>query len=243
MALRTTFEQIVNMTSDESKLSSATSRGTDHREHIRAVVRRWYQILGEAHEWQHLKIKRSDAGKVIAAGSRYYDFPANLNIDQPFTVWVKSGGSWDEIPFGISPAEYSVHDSDEDVRADPIQRWDWYGGGGESAQFEVWPMPATNDTEPSYGSIRFEGKKILTPLTSNAARADIDDIVLSLFSAGTLFAETGKDKAALEKFEAGNTRIGTLTGARASGVRVAFGRGVIDDGSSRPRHPTFIRGS
>ena len=239
MALRKTFEQIVEATRNEARLSSNTSRGVDHLEHIEQIIKRNYYSLCEDFDWKHLQIKRGDATgnrKVLQAGERYYDWPVNLNPLKVSAAWVKWGGTWQPVNPGIGYENYSAYDPAEDQRVDPVSRWDYYGG----TQFEVWPLPATNGTADGDSEIAFEGQKLPEQVVDNTSRLDMDDILLSLMAAAELLQENDS-KAAQGKAGLASARFLSMRSNMGGVVRYVMGGGAIGQGASEPRHPTFIR--
>jgi len=239
MTLRATLQEVVNMVRAEARLSTNTSRGIDHLEHIQQLIKRHYYMLAEDYDWRHLEIKR-DTGtsrKVLQANSRYYDFPTALNPLRITDAWVKFGGTWQKLDFGITYEDRSSFDPDIPQTTDPVQKWDFYGG----TQFEVWPMPASNGTANDDGEIAFEGQKNVERLTGNSSRLDMDDMLVSLFVATEILAENEKELAAKLKGEAAMTRLGRLRANTGSKTRYRMGLGRVDDGARRPQHPTHIR--
>jgi hypothetical protein len=216
MALRTTLEELVEMVRDEARLSSNSSRGADHRNHIVRIIKRHYETLLDEHDWEHLQIKREDAGKDMQAGQRYYDFPANLDIGRISKVWYKWNGTWIPLTYGIDASHYTAQDSDEDERRDPAERWDFYS----PTQFEVWPMPATNGAE-----VRFEGVRKGERLLNDGSRADLDDNMIALFAAGEILLENGQKDAAQAKIEAARRIMGQQKRRFSGNSRVRVGMG------------------
>jgi hypothetical protein len=230
MALRTTLEELVEMVRDEARLSSNNSRGVDHRPHIIRLIKRHYQTLLEEHEWEHLQIKREDAGKTMQAGQRYYDFPVNLDTGRISKVWYKWGNDWRELIYGISPHDYNDQDSDDGERRDPAEKWDFYS----AQQFEVWPTPISNSNE-----VRFEGVRKGEQLLMENSRADLDDNMIALFVAGEVLAENGQKDAAQLKIEAARRIMGQQKRRFSGNSRVRMGLGC---GGRDPRfYPRDIK--
>jgi len=209
----TSLSLLTEMVQDESRTSSATSRGVDHRAYLQRLIKRVQQELYDDYDWPFMRITRDAAGKDMAAGQRYYDFPTALNPDRISRVWHQFGGLWTPLDQGITPAEYNAYDSDADVRADPPQKWDWYG----ESQFEVWPLPASAN-----GEVRFEGMKSLTLLSNDAATADLDDHLIVLFCAAEVLAPNNQKDASL-KLQKAQRRLATLRGNLGTQKRVVFG--------------------
>lgn len=237
--LRNTLGQVIEMTREEARLSTNTSRGTDHLTHVTRVIKRHYEMKAEEWDWQHLELRGSDAGVIMAAGQRYYNFPVAVNINKITRAVHKWGNEWCPLSNGISNDEYSVYDSELDVRADPVLRWDFSG----QAQFEVWPLPASIS-----GEVRFEGQRKAEALVDNDSRLDLDDVLISLYAASTLLMEHDRENAAAEKSAAAVSRLAWCKAALSDRGRYVIGMGGRTGAASshtprlRPRHPTYIRG-
>lgn len=217
MARNSTFGSIIEMTLDEARLSTNSSRGVDHRNHVKTLIRNMYEMLYDEHDWPFKRIKREDAGKDIEAGSRYYDFPAALDLTRAFSLYVKWGEIWLILDYGIGTEHYSYYDSDDDERTDPPLRWQIY----DENQFEIWPMPATNLP----GGLRFEGTRKFTPLIDDGSRCDLDDIMIAKFVAGRILGRNKAPDAGQVLAEA-QQRLMTLK-ARAPRPRVIMGAGGV----------------
>lgn len=235
--LRTTFEEIIEMTRSEARLSTNSSRGIDHLDYVRQVIRRNYALLAEQFDWEHLRLKRGDAYKALSAGQRYYNFPTNLNPQKIECAWVKWSGLWDPVGYQITNDNYNDLDSDQDQRSDPVERWDYYANA-DLNQFEVWPIPASNDV-----TIYFEGQKIITALTENASRADLDDHLLALASAAEMLRDQSKDEAADRKEAKFQERLITCRAGSADKSRFAIGMSdpKMRSHVRRPREIKYVR--
>jgi len=201
MALRSTLDEIVEMARDEARISTNSTRSVDHLAHVRQLVRRHYNSLLDDFSWKHLVLKREDAMKPMSAGQRYYDFPADLNIMKFEAVWFLWGNQWCRLTEGIGLDQYNIKDSESDERSDPAERWAWYGHN----QFEIWPIPASGA-----GKVSFEGQKKGEKLVDGTNRADLDDIMVSLYVAGELLNENKQKDAAAAKISLANNRRGRM---------------------------------
>lgn len=241
MALRTTFGTVIEQTRNEARLSSNTSRGIDHLEHIKQVITRIYKTLAEDYDWQHLELKRdsSVSRKLLQAGSRYYNFPTAVNPMKITGMWVKWGTSWLPVDYGITYADRTAFDPDDsDVRVDPIRKWMFYNGD----QFEVWPLPATNGTADGENEVAFEGQKVVEDLTSTSSRLDMDDHLVVLMAAAELLAETKQPEIAQIKGAAAMARLARVRANMGGRTRVRMGIGVVNEGAGQiPRHPRWVR--
>lgn len=215
MARGVQLSQVVERLQHEVRSSTATSRGIDNREFLKHVIRRSQELIYEEHWWPFLKAEKASSMKEMAAGQRYYDFPEGINRDRIMAVWAQFGTSiWTPIDQGISPENYTAHDSDAGARADPVVRWDYHG----LEQFEVWPMPASNG-----GDVWFEAMIPLPALTLESSELVLDDAVVYLRAAAEILAADGQ-KDAQAKLAQSESRIRKLLGNTGNKSRVVLGR-------------------
>jgi hypothetical protein len=218
----------------EARLSGNTSRGTDHLDTVKRVIRRRYTTLAESHDWQHLRLSDTDGTKTLAAGQRYYDFPTAVNPGRIACAHVQWGNTWLRVEYGIGIDDYNIFDSLADERSDPTQKWAFRS----DSQFEVWPIPATNDV-----SFRFTGDKKIEALTDNDSRLDLDDELVTLFAAAELLASAKQDDAET-KMALAQARLSQLKGnyGTRSRVRIGLGRVPSDAAHDASRTTLYIRG-
>lgn len=201
-----------------------TALGETELDELQQLIRRHQELLYDAHDWEHLKVRNAD--KVMSAGQRYYDFPADFNLERIVNASVYWGGQWTPVDYGIDPTcDYNAHDSDNDARLDPVLKWSIYS----PTQFEAWPIPATATT------LRFSGVRKLGALTSDDDVSDLDDIMIVLFAAAEKRAgkPDGKVKATLAQ-----NRFNLLTGRMEKHAPFRFGESSDDN---RPHRGTVIR--
>lgn len=238
--LRVTFQEVVQAVRAECGLSTNTSRGIDHLDNIRQLVRRHYATLAEEYDWQHLEIRREspDSRKLLQAGSRYYDWPVALNPLKIEKAWQKWGNLWVPLGYGIDYRGYNYSDSDANMRSDPVLSWAFSGGD----QFEVWPLPASNGALNSSNEIAFQGQRKITPLLEDGDRLDMDDIVVTLRVSTEILAAQKRMEAASVKGEAAKSRMDVLRANLSDKSRYVMGKGeVSESGVGWPRHPEQIR--
>lgn len=213
MSRNVTLNELTEQVRAECRLSTNTSRGLDDLSNIQQMIRRVQETLYDDFDWPFMRIAKTEATKTLAAGQRYYDFPTNMNMERAFSLWSNSSSVWGKLEQGISLADYSAQDSDEDDRSDPALKWDIIS----ETQFEIWPMPASNG-----GLVRFDGLKKLTPLIDVNARADLDDRLIVLFVAAEILA-ANKQPDAQVKMENAQKRLNTLRGRLSSQKRLFMG--------------------
>lgn len=191
MPLNSTFDEIIEASLDEARLSTNQSRGVDHRNYVKRLIRRYYNFFWADTDWPFAQIRREDAGKDIQAGSRYYDFPAELDTIRAFNVFYKLGAAWTLLQYGIGTEQYSAFDSDAGEVTDPPLRWCIR----DRQQFEIWPIPASDLA----GGLRFEGYRVKSPLTTGSSRCDIDDDLISLHVAAEILEGNKSADAATKR--------------------------------------------
>lgn len=180
MARGTTLNILVEQLRLELQQAQSPALGQNARPaHIHAL-KTTQERLYDDWNWPHLRITR-DVDMV--AGSRYYNFPDDINPERAIKCQVKYNGVWQggDLSYGIDATHYNISDSDEDARMDPVARWQLYEGD----MFEAHPMPATDGV----CSLRFTGIKNLSPLIANADTADLDDTLIVLYAAVKLLGE------------------------------------------------------
>lgn len=145
--------------------------------------------------WPHMKVRPT---KNVSAGQRYYDLPTDLDYDRVDKVQHLWSGIWSQpLTRGISMADYNTFNSDDDVRSDPVLKWDVVSVSG-ATQIEIWPMPETSVT----AGLRFTGRRALKPLLVDSDVCDLDSEILLLYAAGTYLENVDPAKANAKKSQA-----------------------------------------
>jgi hypothetical protein len=190
--------------------------------------------LYDEFDWPFLKVQ---SDKVLAAGERYYDVPANMNLERIVAVDTQQGGIWVPVERGISLDDYSGCNSDLGGRRDPAERWD-VRDTGDGEQIEVWPIPATNGL-----TLRFTGYRKLNALVEDSDRADLDDQLIVAFAAAEMFAGKRDNDNAQLKLQQGQNRLKLLQGRVTKNRRGGFvlgGSPRDEDDHGRPRGVTVV---
>lgn len=215
MARGTTLSELRLKVRAEARLSTNTSRGIDNQDYMDQMINRVYETLWDDHDWTFLRVLRSDAGKTLSAGARYYDYPTAMSLETIDEVWAKFGSSWHKLEYGIDPSVYNGLDSDDNQRSDPPLRWTHR----DEDQFEIWPLPASND-----GELRFVGRRKFTELVNDNDQCEIDDILIALICAGEILAGQKQPDSQL-KLDQAMARLGKLKGRTASKSTINFATG------------------
>lgn len=219
MARGKTLGELTEQVRHECRKSSNASRGIDNLSHIQQVIRRVYEELYDEFDWPHMKVWRD---KTINAGQRYYDFPSDLNLERTSDkVYFEYGSVWVPIAYGVDPEDYTIHNSDNDERADPVLKWHIIDASG-TPQFEVWPLPASS------GTVRFTGIKAKTELSDNAAKCDLDDVMVVLFASAEIL-EAAQAPDARTKMSKANARKMRMQGRTQKSARYKMTGEKVDD--------------
>ncbi len=188
MARGTQLRELIDMLRAEIGASLDRSNSMNSLDSHKYALRNTQQWLYENYDWPFLRVSRD---KDLAAGQRYYSYPADLpyeNIRAIYTLW---GARWQPVAHGIDPvADYNT--LDENFRTDPVQRW----ASDTPGQFEVWPVPA------SPGRLRIEGKLKLTPMREESDPCTLDDLLIVLYAAAKLLARANAGDAPVKLQEA-----------------------------------------
>lgn len=188
--------------------------------------------LCASYSWPFLEDKWD---KAIPAGTRWIAFPtsnirgisSSINHEQHIKAFCLHQTKYHELIYGISTELMNIHDSAADERQDPIQHWAEDTNSGDSSnpdEFEVWPIPVTNQV------VRFEGQRVPRSFTSDSHKAELDDLLIALFTAADHLA-TRDQKNALIMLRRANQK---LIGCRA-GIPTPLG--TINLGSNQLSFP------
>lgn len=188
MARGNTLGQVVQMARLEARLDPNPSLSINLTPVIEQIIRREQERLYEEFDWPFLRVNRPITTQ---AGQRYYDIPDDLHLERIERIDYFWGDKWYPLERGINVEDYNIHDSDADVREEPAIKWDVSDTGSE-AQIEIWPIPVTDGRE-----IRVTGIRKLTPLIVAGDRLDLDDMMISLFTAAELLADRNKQQASV----------------------------------------------
>lgn len=185
-----TLEAIVEDVRRETGRSVNRNFGQDEYGKIAYLIQREQRRLWLDHDWAFLKIR---ADKILSPGERYYDMPAGISMERVLKARVKYDAEWQDMLRGISEEEYSLFDSDDDVRQDPPERWDIINTthtGTPTPQIEIWPIPSVERTT------RWTGVRELAALVADDDNCTLDATLLTLSVAAILKPEDQEKIAA-----------------------------------------------
>lgn len=194
--------------------------GAAFADHYKEAIKSAQEELGDEYKWPFLDCVRD---KNVGAGQRYYDFPVDLppeNITRIKALW---NDQYYKLGYGIEEEDYNQYNSDDDERADPVEKWRVINTG--TVQYELWPLPATSQT----GGIRFWGRKALTSLVDSHDVADLDDRLIC-YRAAVILLNDEKKAAKFKGME--RERMLILTGRLSN---LAGSAPVVMGGAAEPR--------
>jgi hypothetical protein len=175
MARGSTLSSLVSMLKAEIGYSLTTGVATAEDARLKVLLSNTQKWLAADFEWPFLK-RTGDVA--LSSGDRTATLPSTLDPERPFQVYARDSEIWRPLEHGITPMDFAVWDSDEDETSDPIRKWQY----ATDTTFEVWPVPASDTT------VRFTGVKKLAALAVDADTADLDDLLIVLFTAAELLA-------------------------------------------------------
>lgn len=177
MARGTSLLELVQMLRNELGRSTSVAVGVDDLPRLKYQINKAYARLVRKYQWPHLSHEPVKIS--LAAGQRYYDFPATLDYDKISEVRVWWNARPHRATRGISLDDFNSWDSGLDERSSPVLKWDVRRVvGGTVEQIEVWPIPADNEQE-----IHFVGVTATPKLVNDSDLCLIDEYVVVLDAA------------------------------------------------------------
>lgn len=232
MARGSTLSTLVSMLKAEIGYSLTAGVATAEDARLKVLLANTQKWLAQDFEWPFMK-RTGDVA--LSAGDRTATLPTTLDPDRPYQVFSLDVNTWRPLTSGITPEDFTTWDSDADERTSPILKWQY----STDTTFEVWPLPVADTT------VRFTGAKKLATLTSDSDTADLDDLLIVLFTAAELLANQKQADASAKlaraqaryaqlKANYANTKTNAgfvLGGGRADCCRPGYGGGTISGGT------------
>jgi hypothetical protein len=229
----TTLSQCVDKFRKEIRAATSPAQNQPARAGYVHILQRVQRQLWTDHLWPFLKVRRD---KVLQAGQQLYSFPSDLKYEQVRKVEVKHGGKWYVVEPGIDSGHYNLLDPEEDIRQDPVLRWQVY----EDDQIEVWPLPATNGSADGDGRLRLWGNRDLDAFVSNDDVTTLDDDLIVLYGAAEYMAGNGQKDAAA-KLQDANKLLVKLLGNNTKPKPFKLGGGIQDESPPMRAVTTYVR--
>jgi hypothetical protein len=225
MALNTTLGELLIRLREECGHSVNPAQGQNTATHHKRLLQRTQTFLWQDFAWEHLKVWREEQ---LFAGQRYYTFEDDLDFERIEEVWIQYSGVWTPIQSGIPLHLYNSSNPDDGEREDPVRRWQKYEGN----QYEVWPVPESNDTK-----LKMRGVRKLRPFVADADQCDIDDELIILFASAEVLARQKSPDAQL-KLDLATKRFGRMKAAGQKSEMFIMGGGM----PSKHHYPRLVGG-
>jgi len=155
--------------------STNVAHGQATEESLKERLRLSQEWLWEQYDWEHLDVSRDIQ---LLAGQRFYDVPSDLIAERIHSFSFKYSNEWIPVEYGINPEDFTVYDSDADVRSWPIYKWNFSEDTEASdpyGKIEVWPIPSqSGDPSSKLGYIRLQGIRSLGQLIGDSDKCTLD---------------------------------------------------------------------
>lgn len=230
MARGTQLQQLVYQLKAEVRQSTLVSSGVDDLPSLKQLLARNQEVLYDEFDWGEFKIKPT---LILAAGQRYYDIPSTLDYNKVEMVacWTNSLPQF--VDRGIGFEQLAQYNSDTDMRADPVLRWD-ITDVDNAPQIEVWPIPVSSTT-----TLQFMGWRKLRPLIADSDVCDLDDRMIVLYSAAEML-EASDAKDAQSKRAMAQARFARMKGRSKGGGGVTPLNGAYPPRDGTRGHVTIV---
>lgn len=190
MARGTQLIELRRMLRAEAGQSVLVSAGVDNIPSLDQKLRRTQEMLYNDYDWPFLTVKPY---KTLNMDQRYYDIPAELDLEGISEVALWVNGRPQDVSRGIGFEQYAQYDSDSGETASPVQCWDIVSTGATTAeQIEVWPIPSDDGQR-----LQFIGIRTLNALVNDSDRAVLDDLAIVLTCAAELLAGQEAENAGI----------------------------------------------
>lgn len=224
----TTLIKLRDMLRSEIGASPSVAMGVNTLNQMDHTMRRVQERLWADHDWDFAYIERDEQ---LFTNQRYYTFDPDIDYDRIVSTHVSFSDIWHPVDYGIGPNEYNQFDPERNQQTEPVLRWRHYEGN----QFEVWPVPTTNNQK-----LRFKAVKNLPPLIEASDRAELDDNLIVLFAAAEFLARA-KAEDAQAKLAQATSHYNRLKGMGMKRDRFIYGGGIDRNERLRIVGGRFVR--
>ena len=177
MARGTQLSALVDALRAEIGASTNVGMGVNSLPALHHILNRTQERLWNDFDWPFAFIERDEP---LLNGQRYYGFDNEIDFNRITNAYVRYSDTWRPMIYGIGVEQYNSSDPTEGEKEDPPTNWRHHEGN----QFEVWPMPASNECV-----VRFKAIKRLPKMLAGADVALLDDNLIVLFAASELLAK------------------------------------------------------
>lgn len=210
MAIGATLIELRDQLRSEIGASPSAASGINTQRQFDHLLRRTQERLWADYDWSFAQIERDEP---LLAGQRYYTFDADIDFLRIVDAQIKYNNLWHALAYDIRPSDYNAWDSDLGRGSEPTLRWRHHGDN----QFEVWPIPVTNNQ-----ILRFRAYRKLPALIADSDKAILDDTLIVLFAAAEHLART-KAGDASAKLSQATSHYNRLKGMSLKNDRFIYG--------------------
>ena len=171
--------------------STNVAHGINDRDTLLYYLNRTQLDLYRDYDWPQLIVYRDTP---LADGQRYYTYPTDLAFDDIEKAWVLVNTVYNEIFYGIGPAEFLLWNSDDGYKSWPTRKWMHHPDDGT---FELWPVPDGNAVA-SGSVVRMRGTKTVTPMMNDSDLSTLPDNLIVLYSAAEILTRDGAKDAPMK---------------------------------------------
>jgi hypothetical protein len=229
MATGTALTDLVVMLKGELSADSDSGVSPGGDDVLRAQLATQQKWLAKRYDFSDLNI-RSEMN--LVAGTRYYDFPAGIDVGGKIAIECYWSTLWYSVEPGITLINYNTLNPELNQRLDPVIRWQKYRPDTTKVQIEVWPVPA------SVTRLRLTGQMVLPALAADGDVCALDDLLIVQWTAAKLLARMKSSDASAMLAEAQET-LKRLIGSDNSPSQV-FSMGGSPRGAQRHRDRSMI---
>jgi hypothetical protein len=177
MARGTQLSALVDALRAEIGASTNVGMGVNTLPVLKQILNRTQERLWNDFDWPFAFIERDED---LLNGERYYGFDNDIDFNRITCAHVRYSDTWRPMEYGIGVEQYNSSDPTEGEKEDPPTRWRHHEGN----QFEVWPMPASDEC-----TLRFKAIRRLPKMLADSDVALLDDNLIVLFAASELLAK------------------------------------------------------
>lgn len=196
MARNVTLVKLLDDLRAEARLSLNPAHNQQARDTQVKQLQRKQEWLWREFDWPHMRVSRDIP---VAAGQRYYELPADIDLERIEKLEIFLDGGWVPLLPDINNEHYTSWNSDLDERAWPPRRWNIV----EDDDIEIWPIPNVDAVAATMeGYVRVTGIRRLRPLVDDTDRCDIDSNLIVGYVAAEMLASSGAKDAKVKQDEA-----------------------------------------
>lgn len=153
-------------------------------ERLNQMINRVERMMANMDEWP---TRNNYAEATVTADTQFHTLPTSFDFTGIDTAWCQFGSEWLEVKHGITQYDRSLYSATQ--RAEPVRKW--MVRQTDNTEFEVWPIPGTQQT------MRFEGSVKLGSMAADGDVCILDADIIVMRVAAQILGRDKKDDAAL----------------------------------------------